>query len=158
MNTLATPVDLKRLADEPEEIERIGRPTTANPSVYFAYAKLAEYVADAAENRWDQTDERIRHAARLLAGLTFNRPKWWDWRYLRSVLSLSRAYRQDPDAVAAYLNQVRRARNSVLEAIERENPDYQQAVTEALREAVSLEKRESMTAGQASEWIRSIRP
>ncbi len=64
--------------------------------------------------------------------------------------------RQAQAAERAFLNAVNNLSEAVLDAIERENSEHQEAVTEAIEEALSDTNRRTMNAEEAREWNQQI--
>jgi len=157
MSMTAT-ADWRLIADKPELVRQIERPTTAEPSKYRQYAALANSLAVAVDQDWAGLDERIRHALRIIASCTMEPHRVISqWEMFRSRVTLTVAFNKDREAVLEWSEALKRARSAVLSAIERENEDYTRSLTMAINEATSgATERPTMTAREASDFIRSL--
>jgi hypothetical protein len=149
--------DWRWIAERPEIVSEMERPKTVEPSKYRLYTKIANTVALGVVTHWDDLDERVRHALRLLVVGTFEPHKIASkWVRLASNVQVFAAFVRDREAVSEYTTALRRARQAVMTAVERENERYQGALSSALAEATEGTRRSEMTAREASAFIRTL--
>ncbi len=77
-------------------------------------------------------------------------------RGFRSSVALGRVLRKQPELVREYLNAANNLTEAILDAIERENPEHQETVAQAIEEAFSDTNNRTMNAEEAREWNREI--
>ena len=155
-NTVA--VDWQLIVDKPSIVRQIERPTTAKPSKYRQYAQIANALANHVDQHWDNLDESIRHALRVTVSCTLEPNRVFSQlEVFSSTAAMMVAFLMDREAVLEWSSAVKRARASVLNAMERENEEYGRILSSALSEVTNRDpKSPTMTAQEASAFIRSL--
>jgi hypothetical protein len=158
MSSHAATADWRWIAEKPQLVKEIERPKTAEPSKYRQYAAIANSLAVGVDQHWDSLDERIRHGLRVFAACTLEpQHAVSGWAVLQSRVSMTIAFYKDREAVTEYLTAIARARRAILGSIERENSDFQKVLISAVTDVTNGSTgRSTMTAGEASDFIRSI--
>ncbi|MBD2773672.1 hypothetical protein [Iningainema tapete] len=144
----------------PDEIKQISLPRTISSSQLRVLARRSEALAIAVEKQWEDFSPQERS---LLEAIIYTLIA--ERRGIIGLLSslsarLSLAWiliKGEIDALIDYLNALQRLRNAVLTAIEKEHPEYEQKVTEALQEAFSeFDNSSAMTPEDFREWLTNI--
>ena len=149
-------------AIDPIEIKELSATRTTEPSRLRELAQRAEEAAVFVDNHWETLDEEQRRTLHAFICLIVDPPKGITGRLraLRSAFRFGRIrFNEDQDALFDFAIAQRHLINAILSAIERDNPEYQKALTEAVEGAVS-ETRESrmeaVTDENTGDWLRRI--
>jgi hypothetical protein len=156
--SISATADWRRIAQEPALVRELERPTTAQPSKYRLYAKLAESLQYAIERHWDDMDERYRHLLRVSLACTLEPQHVFSpWEKFVSNAKMSTARLLDRDAVNEYLTAIHAVRKAVTRAVEGESEGYHETLRAAIAEVTNgTASRPSMTAREASELVRAL--
>lgn len=152
------------IAMSPTEIREIFQPRTANSLRLWDMAQKANALAVEVEERWEELPEDKRELLTTFAYAIIEPPQGLQGKLLDFIDRVSAAwniiaiyFKKEQDALAVYTVAYERLLNAILNAIERENDDYQVALSEALEETfLNLGSIKTMTAEEASERIREI--
>jgi hypothetical protein len=152
---------LTSITINPTELRRLSAPDAAEPSKLGEMTQKAEFLASAVENLWEEMPLKVRKPLITLAYLTLQPPKGFFDRYSTALRgSLRYAHirlRGEQDAFFDYVVAYRRLTNAILGALERENPAYQRALSEAVEEAFSdLDRSEELTPEDTLEQLRQL--
>jgi hypothetical protein len=147
----------------PREIMRFSAPDAAEPSELREIAQHMESIAASVENTWDDAPlpPKLREALIALAYSTVEPPKGIARRYsaaIRGGLWYARIkLKGEQEAFFDYIIAQRRLTDAVLAAIERENPAYQKALSEALERAFSdVKQSKALTPEDTLEQLREL--
>jgi hypothetical protein len=152
---------LASIALHPKELKRLSAPDAAEPSELREMTQFAEFIASAVEDMWDELPPRMREALASVAYSTVDPPEGFVQRYsaaLRGGLLYARVrLKGEQEAFYDYLIAHHLMTNAILGAIERDNPAYQQALSEAVEEAFSdLDRGEELTSEDTLEQLRKL--
>ena len=121
-----------------------------------------ERTSDVVEKHWAELPEPVRRAVRLAVYANLDeRLRFRDvLRHPRQfsiavVLAVQMVASGDSSAVVSFTNARNRFRNAVLDAIERENPELQARVSEALSD-LPTSREGALTASQYMRWLRDV--
>lgn len=136
----------------------------ASASRFGELARKANYLAAIVESRWEQLPAPTQELFAVFARDLIEPPRGIKQRFLDflgrfhlAVILFWMTIQGETDSFVACHNAFDRLVSAVLNAVERENKAYQQALSEALEEAFSeWETAEAMTAEEACERIRQI--
>lgn len=144
----------------PSEIQQISQPIAVSSSRLRVLARKAEALAGAVERGWEEFSPEERELLEAgIYSLIAEKGGTKSWLFsLRARLSLAWILpRREIDSLTEYLKAVMPLKNAVLAAIEREQPAYQEKVTEALEESLSeSDSSPAMTPEQFREWLTKI--
>lgn len=145
----------------PDEIQQISQPRTVNSSRLRVLARKTEALAIAVENKWQYFSPKEQELLESLIYSSIAHPEGKNNTFISSFLTrLSLAWiliKGETDSLTKYLQALSRLKNAVLDAIERENPTYNQVMTEVVKEALD-ESEESplMTSDEFKEWLNRV--
>lgn len=148
------------IAINPDEIQQISQPHTVNSSQLRSFARKAETLAIAAENRWEDFSPKERELLEVLIYTSIAHKGATNGLFSSLLTKLSLAWiliKGETDALSEYLNAVLRLKNAVLRAIEREHPLYEQKMAEVVQETLAdSNKIPAMTPDEFSEWLNDV--
>jgi hypothetical protein len=152
------------IAISPTEIREIFQPRTANSLRLWDIAQKANALAVEVEDRWEEFPADKRKLLTTFAYAVIEPPQGIKGKFLDFVDRLSVVWtigaivlKREFNAFVFYAEAYQRLLNSILSAIEREDEDYQKALSEALEETfANVGNSKAMTAEEASERIRQI--
>jgi hypothetical protein len=113
------------------------------------------------ENKWQYFSPKERELLESLIYSSMAHPEGKNNTFISSFLTrLSLAWiliKGETDSLTEYLQARSRLKNAVLDAIERENPTYNQVMTEVVKDALD-ESEESplMTSDEFKEWLNRV--
>ena len=136
----------------------------ASASRFGELAHKANYLAAIVESRWEQLPAPTQELFAVFARHLIEPPQGIKQRFLDflgrfhlAVVLFGMAIQGETHSFVACHNAFDRLVSAILNAVERENKAYQQALSEALEGAFSeWETTEAMTAEEACERIRQI--
>lgn len=136
----------------------------ASASRFGELAHKANYLGAIIESRWEQLPAPTQELFAVFARDLIEPPQGIKQRFLDflgrfhlAVVLFGMAIQGQIDSFVACHNAFDRLVSAILNAVERENKAYQQALSEALEETFSeLATIEAMTAEEACERIRQI--
>lgn len=147
-------------------LKEIARPSprTSDASRLRRYARSLDAATAKVESRWGELSPEERTAYAELAQTIIEPPESKEGK-MRSFVRRSRlawnlsliALKGGEEAYIEYRVAFRRFVETVLDAIEYEDPAYQEALAEALEEGLSGETGEPMTVEEARERRRRLR-
>lgn len=145
----------------PIELRRLSDPDAVEPSELREMTQTAEFLADHAEKHWERMPPKIREALIALVYSMMNPPQNLLRKYsaaLRGGLWYTRIrLKGEQEAFSDFVIAHRRMTNAILEAVERDNSAYQQALSEVIEEAFSdLEHSEALTPEDTLEQLRQL--
>ena len=146
----------------PREVKELSATRTTKPSRLRDLAQTAEMWASYIERHWSDLEEEQRRVLAAYSYAIIEAPKGLSGR-LRSLRAAFRfgyiRLREGQDALFDLGIAQRRLINAILDAVERDNPEYQKAHAEAVENALS-EIREGNTATLTDEdtgdWLRQL--
>jgi len=147
------------IALDSKEIWEIFHPRTVNSARLWEIAQKANALAVAVEQDWEELPEEQRKLLTTLAYAGIEPPPGIKWKLLNFIDRLFAVgmLLKDFNACAFYVEASQRFITAILSGIERENEDYQAALSDALAETfANLESSKAMTAEEACEWIQEI--
>ncbi len=149
-----------------KEIKQIfqQRQRTSDPSELWRLAEKANTLAVVVEDSWENLPPKKQELLRDFAYMTLEEPEDFKTVFIKQISRLFSALilamiviKGELNAFLAYAIAVERLVNAILSAIERENIDYQNALSEAIENAIiNAENDKAMTAEEACERIREI--
>jgi hypothetical protein len=144
----------------PIEIRRFSSPDNAEPSELRELADQMEALAVGVEKHWDNMPPKLREAFKALAYLD-TQPSEGIARYkaaIRGGLWYARIkLKGEQDAFFDFAIARHRLTNAIMGAIERDNPAYQQALSEAVEGAFSdLKGSESLSPEETLDQLRQL--
>lgn len=147
-----------------KEIKQIFQQQTSDPSQLWRLAEKGNTLAVMVENYWEKLPLEKQELLTAFAYIDFEKPKGIKRILLNSIKTLFAAWivawiviKGELNAFITYKNAVKRLRNAILSAIERENIAYQNALSAAIENAIiSSENNKAMTAEEACELIREL--
>jgi hypothetical protein len=147
------------IALDSKEIWEIFHPRTVNSARLWEIAQKANALAVAVEQDWEELPEDRRKLLTTLAYAGSEPPPGIQWK-LRNFIDRLFAVGmllKDFNACAFYVEASERLLDAIFSGIERENEDYQAALSAALTEtSANVESSKAMTAEEACERIREI--
>lgn len=144
---------------DPKKIRRLSAPETADPAGLAEYARLAERWAHKVQRRWPELPSEVREVLTAFAYYVSEPPQGvvGQWRRFSGRIRLAYVLlRGQEEVLREFLNAVDHLVNAVLTAIERENPQYEEDLKDAVLEAFVQTGGRRMTAEEAGEWTRDI--
>ena len=147
------------IAIDSKEIWEIFHPRTVNSARLWEIAQKANALAAEVEQDWEELPEERRKLLTTLAYAGSEPPPGIQWKLLNFIDRLFAVgmLLKDFNACAFYVESSQRLLNAIFSGIERENEDYQSALSDALAETfANLENTKLMTAQEACEWIQEI--
>ncbi len=147
---------------DPIEIKELSATRTVEASRMRELAQTAERLAVAVETNWEKLEDqhRAQLAALMYSVLEPNPGLAGKARALRSAFRYALIrFREDQDALFDFAIAQRRLINAILSAVERENPEYQKTLAEAVESSLSEVregKPEILTDENAGDWLRRI--
>ena len=144
------------------EIKELSATKTTEAPRLRELAQKAEQLAITVENDWDALPTQHRDELAALIYRIVAEPKGAGSR-IRAIRSALRyaliRYHDDQDALFDFAIAQRRLINAILSAIEREDPDYQRALVDAVEGSMSEVrdgKTETLTDENTGDWLRHI--
>lgn len=146
---------------DPIEFRRFSTPDSAEPSELRELSDKMEYLAANVDERWGEIPPKLRE---VLIALTYSDVEETSGglsKYkaaLRGGLWYARIrFRGEQDALFDFGIARRRLTNAVLGAVERDNPEYQQALFESVNGAFSdLEKSKALEPEETLDQLRQL--
>ncbi len=139
----------------PKEVHRLHLPEAGKAAEIAQRTRFVNNLAFEVKSSWKKIPPTTRDELAKLAYMdpsqTPSMGLFERVRRFRNGLRLSRVLRKDPEVIREFLNAINQLNQAVLDAIERENPEYQEALAEAVEEALSDTNRRAMDAEQARE-------
>lgn len=144
----------------PKELRRFSAPDNAEPSELRELADKMEKLAVGVEELWDEMPPKMREALAALAYFDAQPPKGIA-KYkaaVRGGLWYARIkLKGDQDALFDFGIARHRLTNAIMGAIERDNPAYQQALSEVVEGAFSdLERSEALGSEETLDQLRQL--
>ncbi len=149
----------------PETFLHATQPKTTKPSNLLAAAHLALKLAERIEIHWSELSEEEKQNWRAFAHYSVVGPR----HGLRVVLSnfitgirlastvFVAVVTGQSDTVLAYFGAVLRLKGAVLQAVEREHPEYEKTLVEAATNAIGeVSTRKPVTPEEFREWLDTI--
>ena len=136
---------------DPKQVLQLVRPRTADPDMLHLLAGRASFLAAAVEESWDVLEPKTKEALRAFAHVAVH-------ERLYSSLT-ERAYhvvlvlKGETGALAAFVAAVEKLVRAVVDAIEREHPEYQKAVAEAVESGLAAASQPGMNPEEFREWL-----
>lgn len=145
----------------PIELRRFSSPDKAEPSELREMAEQMEKLAAGVEDLWDDMPPKMREALTALAYMSMEPPKGIAERYgsaLRAGFWYARVrLKGEQEALLDFGIARRWLTNAVMAAIERDNPAYQLALSEAIEGAFSdLDKSEALEPEDTLDQLRQL--
>ncbi|NET90381.1 MAG: hypothetical protein F6K45_20180 [Kamptonema sp. SIO1D9] len=142
------------------EIQEISQPRQVSSSRLQYLARKIEALSVAVETKWNEFSPQERELIEALIydliELSQSNENWFADFFKRLFIAWV-LLRTDLDSFLRYQNAVQRLKNSVLDAIEKSHPDYEEKIAAALEEAlVEIDNSPAMTQDEFSEWLTSI--
>lgn len=147
------------IALDSKEIWEIFHPHTVNSARLWEIAQKANALAVTVEQDWEKLPEEQRKLLTTLAYAGIEPPPGIKGKLLNFMDRLLAVWMllKNFNAFAFYVEASQRLINAIFSGIERENEDYQAALSDALAETfANLENTKLMTAEEACEWIQKI--
>ena len=147
-----------------KEIKQILQQQTSDPSQLWRLAEKGNTLAVMVENSWEKLSLEKQELLTAFAYMNLEKPKGIKSIFVSKVSRLFVAlilvrivFKGELNAFLAYANAFQRLVNAIISAIEWENLAYQQALSEAIENAIiNSENNKAMTAEEACERIREI--
>lgn len=144
---------------DPKKIRRISTPETTSPSRLSEYTRWAERMALQVERRWQAMPTEKREILTAFAYQMSQSPKGFVGHWSRFMGRARLAYillKGEEEVLREFLNAAGHLVSAVVDAIERENPDYDRAIKHAVEEALEQPGKQRMTTKEAGEWTGEI--
>jgi hypothetical protein len=146
----------------PREIRELSATRTTEPSRLHELARRAEELTVLVERHWGDFGKELQARLAALAYSIVEPPDGVSGR-LRALRSAVRyaviRWREDQDALFDFAIAQRHLVNAILDAVEREDPEYQRALAEAVEGALSEireGKTETLTDEDTGDWLRRL--
>jgi hypothetical protein len=145
----------------PTELRRLSTPDAAEPSELRERTHTAEYIAGKVDKHWDEAPPKLREALVALAYSAIRPPDGLLDRAriaLRGGLRYARiTFKGEQEVFFDYVIAHRQMTNAILGAIERDNLEYRQALSEGIEGAFSdLEQSEILTPEDTLDQLRQL--
>lgn len=147
-----------------KEIKQILQQQTSDPSQLWKLAEKGNTLAVMVENSWENLPLEKQDLLTAFAYMNLEKPQGIKSIFVNQISRLFVALilvrivlKGELNAFLAYANAFQRLVNAILSAIERENSAYQNALSEAIENAIiDSENNQAMTAEEACERIREL--
>ncbi len=145
----------------PIELRRLSAPDAAEPSKLREMTQTAEILAGAVENHWEGMPPKMREALVAIVYSMMEPPQNPIRKYgaaLRGGLWYARIrLRGEHEAFSDFVIAHRQMVNAILGAIERDNPTYQRALSEAVEESFfDSEQGQELTPEDTLDQLRQL--
>lgn len=148
------------------DLKQMGRPSprTSDASTLRDFTRLLDGMAAKVRDEWEELPpkerEAYKHLAYAMVEPTSDKQGGLRGLYLRARSAWHLfviALKDEQEAYVEYMGAFHRFTEAVLDAVESEDPVYQQELVEALEEGLPREASKAMTLEEAREWRRQLR-
>jgi hypothetical protein len=144
----------------PYEIKQISQPHQINSLQLKYLARAANALANSVENEWNNFPIEARRVIESIVYQSIDKRRDIRGTVLPFRVRLSLAWiliKGETDAVNDYLNALQRLKIAVLDAVEREHPEYEKKMTEALQEVLTKSDNSCVIkAEDFRDWLTNI--
>lgn len=144
----------------PEEIKQISQPHQINSSQLRDLTRIINTLANSVENNWKNFSLEARSVIEAVVYKSIARNHDIPGFALPFRVRLSLAWiliKGETEAVNDYLNALHRLKIAVLDAVEREHPEYEKKMTEALQEVfIKPDNSPVIKSEDFRDWLTNI--
>lgn len=137
------------------QLQRLAEPRTSSAAQLYEAARLFDEIRGVIDDNWQEIEPKDKDRLRALAYKIADIPKGMD---RLSLLPQAWALlKGEVDAITKFHHARKRFVDAVLNRVEQDNPEYQQALSDVLSDiAAGNDRSPAMTTDEFRDWLRQL--